>query len=322
MKENKSRKVVILSNTGEDFPIEERRIAQEEKTVLKIRQFTDEDSIISACEGAYIVAFSDAPITKRVIESLSSCRMLIRYGVGIDKVDLTAAKANNILVCNAPTYGSIDVAEHAFALMLSLSRQTVRYDNRIRSGCWDVGMDRPTSRLHGKTLGLVGFGRIARHLCASALGLGMHVLTYDPFIDDELARSNGAEKADITTLLSKADCISLHLPLNPDTHHFLNKASFEAMKESAFIINTGRGSLINLDDLVQALKDGQIGGAALDVYPNEPLPTTHPIFSCDNVVLTPHMAWYSRESIVSLHEEVTDDIVRVLRGTEPLNKVF
>ncbi len=315
------RKIVILSNTGESFPIEEERLLKEEHTELVVTRFGDTQSVIDLCREAYVVAFSDAWITKEVIDKLEKCHLLIRYGIGFDRIDLDAAQRRGIPVCNAPTYGVIDVAEHALALLLTVSRQTEAYNNRLRDDVWSVALDNPTFRLNRKVLGLVGFGRIARHLAKGAQGLGMEVVTYDPFIEPALTEELGVRSLSLDELYGEAHCISLHLPLNDQTRGSVDREAFAKMREGVAIINTGRGELINLDHLVEALEEGKVRGAGLDVLPSEPLPLSHPIYRCKNVILTPHIAWYSQESIVALHNEVSDNIVRVLRGEEPINRI-
>ncbi|HHU89168.1 MAG: C-terminal binding protein [Sphaerochaetaceae bacterium] len=315
------RKIVILSNTGESFPIEEERLLKEEKTELVITKFGDIQSIQDLCRKAYVVAFSDAKISKEVIDSLEKCHLIIRYGIGFDNIDLEAAKRRGIAVCNAPAYGVIDVAEHTIALLLSVSRQTVAYNSRLRGDNWSVAMDNPTFRLNRKVLGLIGFGRIARNVALAAKALGMEVVTYDPYLDPSFIGQFGVEVLSLEELYHRSHCISLHLPLSDATRNIIDRRALKEMQEGVVIINTSRGGLINLDHLVESLEEGQVGGAGLDVLPSEPLPMDHPIYQYKNVVLTPHIAWYSQESIVALHHEVCDDIVRVLRGEEPINRI-
>ncbi|MDD3996277.1 MAG: C-terminal binding protein [Sphaerochaetaceae bacterium] len=314
--------VTLLNNTGEGFPIESKRLREEPSVELRIHPFTSEQDIIRACQDAYIVGLSDARITKKVIDSLHECRLIIRYGVGVDNIDLDAARARDIFVCNAPSYGTIDVAEHAFGLIITLSRQTKEYDERLRSGNWAVRDDFPTFRLSGKTLGLVGFGRIARSVCVKAVAFGMHVLVYDPFIKKESVNSINVESSELNRLFEQSDIVSLHLPLSTTTEHFVDSNLLRRMKRNAIIINTSRGKLIDMEALVDCLVNERIAGAGLDVFPEEPFAANHPLLKMEHTVLTPHIAWFSHESIIALHEEVTDDMIRVLRNEAPINRVI
>jgi D-3-phosphoglycerate dehydrogenase len=322
MKKQELRKVVILSNTGESFPIEVQRFANDPSVELEVHEFTGEDDLITSCEYAHVVAFSDAKITRRVIEQLQCCVLLIRYGVGIDNIDLEAAKQRGIPVCNAPSYGTVDVAEHTMALIMAMSRQIPRYDSRLRNGDWTIDTDHSNFRLENKVVGLVGFGNIARKVCRRAQSFNMRVKVYDPYVDTQSYQSFDAEQVDLETLFSISDIISLHLPLNPSTEKIVGRRLLDRMKPNAILINTSRGKLVDLKALVYSLQRNLIAGVALDVFPDEPFALDDPILKCRNTILTPHVAWYSTESIVALHEEVTDDIIRVLHGKQPLNRVI
>lgn len=315
------KKIVILSNSGESYDIEKNTLLDVKQTKVVIAPFSDEKSIIKAVKEAYVVGCSDARITATVIDSLSTCKMIIRYGVGVDSIDLEAAKRKGIMVCNTPSYGTIDVAEHTIALLLALSRQITHYDNRLRHGPWAVDFPSPPSRLAGKTIGLVGFGRISQHVALIAQGLAMEVIAYDPFLSSEVFEKRNVVQSDLENLFKKADIISLHLPLTEESENLVGSHLLSLMKKSAFFINTGRGGLVDLDALTEALQRGEIGGVGLDVFPEEPLSFDHPLRQCKGAVLTPHIAWFSKESIIALHQEAADEMRRVVLHQKPLNRV-
>jgi len=235
-----------------------------------------------------IIIRSRTKLARDIISSGKNLKAIARAGVGLDNVDLDAAKENGITVFNAPESLAISVAEHAIGLMLAVARNVARADRAMRAGRWEkkenVGVE-----LYGKTVGVLGFGRIGREVANRCYAFGMKVITYDPYLTIEDARENNAEKVELEQLFEKSDFVTLHLPATPETKGLVNKKLLSKMKKTAFLINTARGSVVNEKDLIQALHDGAIKGAALDVYENEPLGES-PLTKIDHVVLTPHLA--------------------------------
>lgn len=315
-----SRKVVIVDNREEGFELEKKAFASE-GAKLEIYNCKDESELIEAVKEAYIVIFTSSKFTSEVISNLADCRMLIRYGIGLDNVDLNAAAEKNIYVCNTPDYGTFAVAEHAFALLISLVRKLKLIDNNVRNGIWDLNQLVPVHSLRYKTLGIVGFGSIGRHLSKMAQAFEMNILISDPYVEDKVEKEFKVTKTSLDDLVIKSDHISLHAPLNKETRHLFSKELFRKMKPSAAIINTGRGGLINQSDLISALQSGDLSGAGLDVFETEPLASDNELLKMSNVVLSPHAAWYTEESIVNLHQEVINNVVGVLRGNKPRNSV-
>ncbi len=281
----------------------------------------DFDTISQEAGEADIILFTATPIDKELIDRLPKAQLFVRYGVGYDRVDLEYTKARDVIVCNAPSYGSYDIAEHAFALLMAVNRKIASYDQNIRAGLFGKGAAYNSYRLYNKILGLVGFGRIARNMVDFASGFHMDVLVYDPFIEEKEIASYGARKVDFNQLLKEADYISVHSPLTSKTAKMFSTAEFSQMKDTAVIINTARGGLIDTEALIEALKNKVIRGAGIDVYDDYPKSTNHPLLTLENLVMTPHVAWNSVEAGIALQEEVTAEVARFIKGEPLLNRV-
>lgn len=313
-------KIVMLDRMGTDFTLE-KKVFREENATFIVTYFKDAEDLRTIVRDADILMFNDAMISADIIDALENCKMIIRYGIGNDNVDLEAAGKKGIYVCNAPSYGTYDVAEHTMALLLSVTKHIPLADKCARTGKWSADHVGQVRRLCGKTLGLVGFGRIARKVAARARAFEMDILVFDPYVDAAAAEAAGARLVDFPTLLSDSDYITLHSPLTEETRHMMGMAQFKKMKKDAVLINTGRGGLVNENELIFALLSGEIAGAALDVFEAEPIAPSSKLLHMDNVVLTPHVAWNSFEGTQDLHKEVTDNVVRVLHGERPINIV-
>ena len=312
------KKVVAVNNPHGELIIEKEGIEAAGGELVLVYPQT-EDELIEAVKDADVIAFTATPITSRVIDSLEKCKLIIRYGVGYDNVDWWAAAAKGIYVCNAQTYGTHDVGEHAAALLMAASKLIAQNDAIIRKDGW--GIAGQGTRLYGKTIGYIGLGRIARVTCSVTNGLGMKAITYDPYASKEILDEYKATSVDLDTLLKESDFISVHAPLTEESRHMLSTEQFKKMKNTAVVINTSRGALIDEEALIKALEDGEIAGAGLDVYEKEPFDANSKLRFMDNVVLTSHIAFNTAEAMVDLHKEVTADIVRVLKGERPVNVV-
>lgn len=311
-------KVVV---TDYDFPdlALEHKLANEAGIGLEAAQARTPDEVIAAAEGADALIVQYAQIDETVFEALD-LQAVGRYGIGVDSVDLTAASASGVPVLNVPDYCLDEVSVHAFSLLLACVREVPLFDREIRSGGWDWTLGKPIHRFAGQTLGLAGFGKIPREVAAKARAFDLDVIVYDPYVSaDDIAACNG-EKVDFDELLERSDFISVHVPLTDETTGLFDTDAFDAMKGSAVIINTARGPVIDTDDLYDALVAGDIAGAGLDVMPEEP-PDDWSLFDLDEVVATPHVAWYSEESYEELRRRVTEDVLGVLRGDDPQNPV-
>jgi D-3-phosphoglycerate dehydrogenase len=318
---SQKRKVVIISDKEEGYEVEREELAKEGAELI-IRSCKNGADLLAVGKDAYvIIMFNRVKMDRSVIENLSQCKLLIRYGVGVDNIDIKKAAERGIYVCNAPGYGTYDVAEHAITLLLCCTRKIMLWDGTIRNGIWkptDLG---PVERLKDKTIGLMGFGRIARCVCERVVAFGLKPLVCDPYVADDVVTKYGAIRADFDDLLAASSYITIHSPLTEETRHLFNMKAFRKMKNTAIIVNTSRGGLINQSDLLKALQTGEIAGAGLDVFEDEPLPKDSELLKLENVVVTPHIAWYTKEAVRDLHREVTDEVVRVLRGLKPVNLV-
>ena len=260
-----------------------------------------------------IIIRSRTTITKEMIDKADNCKIIARVGVGLDNVDQEAAKAKNIRVINAVEGAMNAVAELVLGLMLSLARQTGRADRAIRDGKW-LKKELKGTELRGKYLGIIGLGNIGKRLGRLARALNMNIIGYDVLpIDEEFSKEVGLMKADLNTLLQSSDYISIHVPLLDSTHHLLDAQKMSTMKKTAKIINTSRGGVVDEDALYDALKNGTLGGAALDVFEKEPA-TGHKLAELDNVILTPHIGAQTKEAQSLAANVIAEKIIMILRG--------
>lgn len=268
--------------------------------------------------GAVGFLVRESRIDADVIAAASLCRGIVRYGVGVDNIDLTAAARAGIKVANVPDYGVDDVSDHALALLLSVGRRIVTRDNSVRDGAWNVARNEPMYRFAGRTLGLLGYGRIGArfHRKAAALGFA-RTIVFDP----AATLPADVEAVDLLTLMMESDVLSCHAPLNDQTRHIVNGEALARMKPTAIIVNTARGGLIDEAALVEALWQRKIFGAGLDVFEVEPLPSSSPLRQLPNVVLTDHTAWYSEDSVAELQTKAATEMARILRGEDPIHWV-
>lgn len=284
-------------------------------------QLKNEQELIEQCRDADALLVQYANITRKVIENLEKCKVIVRYGVGVDSLDIEAATEHGIYIANVPDYGLEDVADHAIALLLAAARKILYLHHKVIKGEWDYKKAKPLYRLRGKTLGLMAFGNIARMVASKAKVFGINVQVYDPYLDENIASEYGVSLVDFNTLINTSDFISIHAPVTPETYHVFNQSVFKQMKPNCIIVNTARGALINEDDLVEALEKGYIAGAALDVTEPEPINPNSKLKTMDNVIITPHAAWYTEEAQDSLQMQAAQEVARVLSGKKPLNLV-
>ncbi|MDE0168588.1 MAG: hydroxyacid dehydrogenase [bacterium] len=269
--------------------------------------------LLAEAEG--LVVRSGTQVDGELMDAAPRLRVVGRAGVGVDNIDLDEATRRGVLVVNAPLANSVSAAEHAFGLMLSVARNIARGDASIRSGRWDRAKFRGVE-LDGKTLGLVGMGRIGSLVAQRALAFGMKVLAYDPYITAEQARAAGGELRDLDSLLADSDFISLHLPRTPETENLLGREAFAKAKRGVRIVNASRGGIIDEEALVEAIRDGKVAGAALDVYAEEPM-TGGPLTEVPEVVLTPHLGASTVEAQNKAGLHVAESVVAGLAG-EPV----
>jgi D-3-phosphoglycerate dehydrogenase len=275
-----------------------------------------EQAVMEAVKGADLVLVRESPITRAVIESMPQCQCVIRYGIGVDNIDFAAARDRRLMVANVPDYGIEEVSTHAVGLLLAAMRQLIVRDRNVRAGKWSSNGTRPMYRLRGRTLGLIGYGKIARQFHEKLSGFHFgKVMVFDPQakLDDSVV------PASVEEICAEADVISLHAPLTDSTRRLINRERLKLMKPNAILINTARGGLIDQAALYEALRDDQILGAGLDVFEQEPPDASHPLFSLDNVVVSDHISWYSEEAMRDLQRKAAEEAARVLSGQQPIN---
>ena len=313
----------IVAITDYVFPSlePEQRVLAPLGVELRPAQCKSEEEIIALTRGADAVLNCYAKITARVIENLHRCKIIARYGIGVDNVDMAAATKARILVTNVPDYCIDEVSDHALALLLALGRRISVADDAVKAGAWDVVAHAGIRRLRGQTLGLIGFGKIAKALASKVQPLGMKVLVYDPYLEPVAIANHGAEAASFDGILIHADAISIHVPLSAETHNLIGERELARMKPTAFLINTSRGGIVDERALAIALKENRLGGAALDVLAVEPPPQDHPLRQAPNIILTPHLAFYSRESVIELQTKAAEEVARALTGEPPRSPV-
>jgi D-3-phosphoglycerate dehydrogenase len=299
----------------------ERAVLEPLGVELRSQQCRSEEEIIALAREADGVLNCYAKMTARVVENLTRCKIIARYGIGVDNVDLAAATKARIVVTNVPDYCVDEVSDHALALLLALARKILTADAGVRGGTWSVTAHAEIRRLRGLTLGLIGFGKIAKALASKAQALGMKLLVYDPYLHPEIISRHGAEAAGWEKLLAEADAISIHVPLSEETHNLIGKRELAHMKPTAFLINTSRGGIVDEQALAVALQEGRLGGAALDVLSTEPPPPDYPLRQAPNMILTPHLAFYSRESVIELQTKAAEEVARALKGEPPRSPV-
>lgn len=312
---------IAIVDTGYRSYDLEQQVAADIGANLDIRQCRDEADVISFARDADALIARQQPISRQVIAGLRRCRVIARYGTGVDNVDLAAATEHGIVVANVVGFGTNEVAEHAIALLLAGARRVVAHDRAVRAGAWDIGQADPIHRISGSTLGLVGFGAIARAVHRKLSGFELRTLVFDPHVGPEETQDLGARSVELEVLLQESDLISLHAPLNPATSHLIDAEALRLMQPSVVLVNTARGGLIDTRALLGALDAGGLAAVGLDVYEQEPLPLGHPLRAHERVMLLDHAGWYSEESTETLQRGAIEAVVAVLKGRRPASVV-
>lgn len=304
------KETIYISDCDHENIDIEKKIIEEGNLSLKLLQCKSEEDVIENCREAKVLINQYAPITKKVIESLPQLKLVVRYGVGVNNVDLISATENNVQVCNVPDYGMNEVADHALALMLSLTRKIVKMDKITHSGKWDYTESIPLYRHSEQIVGVIGVGRIGKAFISKVQALGCNVIAYDKYFNGEIP---GVKMVSFEDLIRSSDVISIHCP-SDNAMNLIGEKELKEMKKGCYLINVSRGGIINEEALYKALRGNYIGGAALDVVLREPLEKTSPLFTLDNFICTPHMAWYSEEAAKELKRKVAEESIRFLKG--------
>jgi len=320
-------RIVIVNSPHPNWDYEEKELGQ--LAEIKVVRCGSYDELFSLCRDADILMVGDikhVPLTRDVLKRFPNLKLISVYGVGVDAIDLNAASELGILVANAPEYGVEDVADHTLALMLSLLRRIPMLDNELRKRGWNniranikdlrekFGAFR---RLSNLVIGLIGFGKIGRAVAKRLQPFGCKIIAYDPYVPDHVFQQHRVEKSDFESLLSSSDVVSIHVTLSRETYHLIGEKAFQLMKDGSMLVNTSRGEVVDEEALIKALKSGKLLGAALDVFEKEPLPKNHPLTKMPNVILSPHIAWYSEEAMMEQKRETVLNVKEFLLGRRP-----
>jgi D-3-phosphoglycerate dehydrogenase / 2-oxoglutarate reductase len=285
---------------------------------FRMSKSTNADDILAVAKDADAILVTYAKLTRDILMQTKKCKAIGRFGLGVDNIDLPAAKEKGIQVNYVPDYCIREVSDHAMALLLALIRKIPLSNKLVQSGRWEMPAVVPIRRIEGTVLGLVGFGHIPRLVAPKAQAFGIKVIAFDPFAKLEVFKAAKVESVDLDTLLKTSDYVSVHAPLTPQTRSMMNAATFAKMKKGAYIVNTARGPLIDEPALIAALDAGQVGGAGLDVVATEPLTKDSPLLGRDNVIVSPHTAFYSIEALTELQTKCATDVARVLSGEKAI----
>jgi D-3-phosphoglycerate dehydrogenase len=324
-------KVVILNSPHPSFEVEKSIL--EEVAELSIVWCNTSEEVVKASKNADALMVGDirhVPLTRGILSQLKNVKVISVYGVGTDVIDLAAAREYGIAIANVPDFGVSEVADHTMTLILSLLRKVPMLDRKLRELGWEKirnsieimrGMFGEIRRLSVLNLGLIGFGRIGRAVAERARAFKLNVVAYDPYVPKEIFEKMGVQGVGFNQLIKESDIISIHVPLTEETRHMIGEKEFKEMKKGVFIVNTSRGAVIDEKALVKALKEGIVAGAALDVFEEEPLSKDNPLLQMDNVILTPHIAWYSEEAMLDQKRKAALNVKGVLNGRGPLYPV-
>ncbi|HIM76705.1 MAG TPA: hydroxyacid dehydrogenase [Rhodospirillales bacterium] len=311
-------KAKILRTDAELFIIEQYLDELSEIADVVTTESYAEDDLAEVAKDVDVILTCYTNITPRVINAGPNLKGIVKYGVGTDAIDMEAATAKGVMVANCPDYGPDSVADHAFALMISLARKIPTLDRAMRKNAWVwpepklLGLD-----LNGKTVGLIGFGRIGRAMSRRCEGFSMNRLVYDPYVEPASVSEYGVSIVALDELLTRADFVSIHCVLTPETKGLIDAAALQTMKETAFLIDVSRGAIIDEDALIQAIDEKRIAGAGFDVFGHEPLTPDYPLLGRDNVILTPHLAWWTEEAFERVERDTLDGILDILAGKIP-----
>lgn len=311
----------LVIHTDRDQPVAPIDLERFEELGVRLVSIDSDAEFLAAAPQAVAVLNSGFRLTAPLIQALDQCRLISRYGSGVDNIDVAAATRKGIPVANVPVFCVEEVANRCLTLLLACSCRLRLLDAATRDGVWGVQNIPLTEQIEGQILGLVGFGKIARAVASRAKSFGWRVIAHDPFVSPETAAAEGVELYDLDALLQKADYVSVHAPLTSSTRHLLGASRLRLMKASSFLVNTSRGGLIDEAALIEVLRNRRIAGAGLDVFENEPPAKDNPLFSLDNVILTPHCSSHTLRATAKVRSAAVDAVMRVLQGERPVHVV-
>jgi D-3-phosphoglycerate dehydrogenase len=313
---------VVQARRPRDYTDCQAALAAVPARMTTLPSITDPGELITRARDADALVVSFAPVTRRVLEALDRLKTVVRTGVGYDVIDVAAATEVGVVVVNIPDIWVREVANHALALLLAWNRKIVTLDAQVRAGVWSGGIPGPhTGALHGETVGIVGLGNIGSAFARRVAALETTVIACDPYVDEGRFAALGVERVSLDALAERSDYVSVHALLNAETRHLIGEAFFRRMKPTAILINTARGPVVDERALIRALEEGRLAGAALDVWEHEPVATDNPLLKMDNVIATPHAAYFSSAAVAQVPRRCGEEVARVLTGRRPLNVV-
>jgi D-3-phosphoglycerate dehydrogenase len=313
---------VILGNAQWDFAECQTALSPASARMIQLPHPKTEDEMIARTRDADALIVSSWPVTRAVMSALEGVKVVVRTGVGYDVVDVPAATELGVIVVNIPDLWIREVANHALALLLAWNRGVLTMDRQVHAGVWSGRV--PGSRtgsLHGETVGIVGLGNIGSAFARRVAALETKVIACDPYVDDRRFAALGVERVSLEILAERADYVSVHTLLTAETRHLIGEAFFRRMKPTAILINTSRGPVVDEEALARALRENRLAGAALDVWEEEPIAADNPLLKMDNVIATPHAAYYSSAAVAQIPGRCGEEVARVLTGKRPLNVV-
>lgn len=313
---------IVISDYQYDTIEPQREVVRgfKEAKLIDLQCRTEEDVLTMAAD-ADIIINQYAPMTERVINGLERCKAIIRYGIGVDTIDVKAATAKGIYVCNIPDYGVDETSNHAISMIMALARKLPVITADVKRGNWGLECAKPLHRFAGSTLGLVGLGRIATAVAAKMAAFNLNIIAYDPYVSEDHAAQAGVQLVDFKTLYRSSDYISIHCPSTDENYHLINRDVLRQMKPTAYLINAARGSIVDEPALIWALEEGEIAGAGLDVLEKEPIDSNSRLLQMDQVIVTSHFGGYSEEAIDTLQKKAALEAVNILSGNPPFHAV-
>lgn len=306
--------VVMTDNIFPNLDIEREMLSEVDAEIIEVPKGADAAEYV---KNADAVINTYVQVGADLIDQMEKCKLVIRNGIGVDTIDVNACTSKGIMVSNIPHYCSDEAATHTMALMLASVRKLKKLDASVARGEWSAKIAAPVFSLPGKKLGLVGFGKIPRAVAEKARAFGLCISAYDPFVSAEDMQACSVEKVDFEQMVRESDIISIHCPLNNQTRNLFNMETFRKMKRTAYLINAARGPIVNEQDLISALESGLIAGAGLDVLTENAVDKENPLLRMEQVVITPHAAWYSEESMVRRRVQTIESVIAALQGGEP-----
>ena len=314
--------VAVTDYTFDDLDIEKNILGPLGCRLTDLKTGKPQDELIALVRDADYVITQFAPVNAAVIQAMQKCKAIVRYGIGVDNVDLEAATAKGIPVCNVPDYCTDEVADHTLAMILDVTRRITSNAVGIRSGKWALAV--PLDALHAlrdMTVGIVGFGRIGREVAGRLKPFKCDILVFDPGVDASEIETAGCTPVALDDLIARSDLVTLNCPSNEQTKHMINAESLARMRDGAMLVNVSRGTVVKTDDLVAALKSGKISAFATDVTDPEPIPPDHPLVGMDNVFITPHIASATPQAATQLRSDAANTVAAVVKGGRPPNVV-